>query len=85
MTIVFLPTHLRSYTAGAAEVHADGATLGEVLADLESRYPGMRVRIIDEQERIRPHVECFISGVQVHDLDAAVLGDVQIAAILPAG
>lgn len=85
MTIVILPPHLRSYAAGAAEVHADGATLGEVLADLESRYPGMRVRIIDEQEHIRPHVECFVSGVQVHDLAAPVIGDVEIAAALPGG
>lgn len=85
MTIVLLPTHLRSYTAGAAEVHAEGPTLGDVLADLESRYPGMRVRIVDEQDRIRPQVRCFIAGAQARDLEAPVIGDVQIVATLSGG
>lgn len=85
MTIVLLPTHLRSYTAGAAEVHAEGLTLGDVLADLESRYPGMRVRIVDGRDRIRPHVKCFVAGARVRDLGAAIVGDVQIAAELLGG
>jgi len=82
MTIVLLPPHLRSYTAGAAEVHAEGLTLGGVLADLESRYPGMRVRIIDEHDRIRPQVRCFIAGAPAFDLEAPVIGDVRIVATL---
>ncbi len=85
MTRVLLPTHLRSYTAGAAEVEAGGRTLGEVLADVEARYPGLRVRIVDEQDRIRPHVKCFVAGEQASDLGAAVVGDVQIIAALSGG
>jgi hypothetical protein len=82
LTRVLLPTHLRSYTAGASVIDAEGATLGEVIADVEARFPGMRVRIIDEQERIRPHVKCLVAGEQVWDLTAPVLGDVQIVAAL---
>jgi molybdopterin converting factor small subunit len=85
MTRVLLPTHLRSYTAGEAEVEAQGQTLGEVLADVEARYPGLRVRIVDEQDRIRPHVKCFVAGEQARDLCVAVVGDVQIIAALSGG
>jgi molybdopterin converting factor small subunit len=85
MTRVLLPTHLRSYTGGVAEIEAQGQTLGEVLADVEARYPGLRVRIIDEQDRIRPHVKCFVGGAQAWSLDAAVVGDVQIIAALSGG
>jgi molybdopterin synthase sulfur carrier subunit len=85
MTRVRLPTHLRSYTAGVAEVEARGATLGEVLADLEARHPGLLVRIVDEQDRIRPHIKCFVAGEQVDGLAAAVTGEVQIVAALSGG
>ncbi len=85
MTRVVLPTHLRSYTAGVAEVEAAGATLGEVLADLEARFPGLRVRIIDEQDRIRPHIKCYVGSDQAPDLDAAVVADVYILAALSGG
>jgi len=62
-----LPSPLRSYT-DAGEVEAAGATLAEVLADLERRYPGLRFRVIDEQERMRPHIRFFVNGEQVFDL-----------------
>jgi molybdopterin synthase sulfur carrier subunit len=64
---VLIPTPLRSYTR-AAEVDADGATLVELLADLERRYPGIRFRMIDEQDRIRPHMRVFVNGEQTFDL-----------------
>jgi molybdopterin synthase sulfur carrier subunit len=85
MTRVILPTHLRSYTAGEAEIPASGRTLGEVLADVEARHPGLRVRIVDEQDRIRPHVKCFVAGEQARDLSVTVSGDVQIIAALSGG
>lgn len=85
MTRVILPTHLRSYTSGASEVEARGRTLGDVLADVESRHPGLRVRIIDEQDRIRPHVKCFVAGEQAWDLGVPIVGDVQIIAALSGG
>ena len=85
MTRVLLPTHLRSYTAGVAELEAEGSTLGEVLADVDRRYPGLRVRIIDEQDRVRPHIKCFVAGEQVRSLDAPATGDVVIVAALSGG
>jgi len=52
---------LRSYTKGAASTEASGATLSEVLADLDRRFPGMRFRMIDEQDRIRQHIRLFVN------------------------
>ena len=64
---VLIPTPLRSYT-NAREVDATGATLIGLLADLDQRYPGVRFRMIDEQDRMRPHIRFFINGEQVFDL-----------------
>ncbi|MGQ0742710.1 MAG: MoaD/ThiS family protein [Alphaproteobacteria bacterium] len=65
---VLIPTPLRSYTAGR-EVEAAGATLADMLADLDRRYPGIRFRMIDEQNRVRPHMRIFINGEQVFELE----------------
>lgn len=64
---VLIPSALRSYTEGS-EADARGATLAAVLADLDRRYEGIRFRMVDEQDRIRPHIRVFVNGVQVRDL-----------------
>jgi molybdopterin converting factor small subunit len=64
---VLIPSALRSYT-GRTWVEADGPTVGAVLADLERQYPGIRFRMIDEQERIRPHIRIFANGAATFDL-----------------
>ena len=64
---VLIPTPLHSYTH-AGEVEAKGATLAELLADLDRQYPGMRFRMVDEQDRLRPHMRCFINDEPVFDL-----------------
>ena len=68
---VLIASPLRSYTE-ADEVEAVGATLGELLADMDKRYPGIRFRMIDEQDRIRKHIRVFINGEPVFDLMQAV-------------
>ena len=64
---VLIPGPLRSYTT-VREVDAAGATLTDLLADLDRQYPGLRFRVIDEQDRMRPHMRFFINGEQVFDL-----------------
>ncbi len=61
---VLIPSPLHSYTH-AREVEASGATLTELLADLDRQYPGLRFRVIDEQEAMRPHMRFFVNGEQV--------------------
>lgn len=68
---VRIPTPLLSYTK-EKEVEADGATLHELLADLDRRFPGIRFRVIDEQDRMRPHMRFFLNGDQVFDLSVAL-------------
>jgi sulfur-carrier protein len=64
---VLIPSALVSYTE-RAHVEASGPTLGELLADLDRRYPGIRFRMVDEQDRIRRHIRIFINADQVLDL-----------------
>ena len=72
MPTVNVASPLRSYTQGAQSVPAQGATVADVLADLERRYPGMRFRMIDEQGRIRQHIRIFVNTAGVEDLSAVV-------------
>jgi molybdopterin converting factor small subunit len=68
-------------------VEAAGDTLAELLADLEKKYPGIRFRMIDEQDQMRAHMRFFVNGEQVFDL-AKVLrpGDeIQIVQALSGG
>jgi sulfur-carrier protein len=65
---VHVASPLRDYTRGAAVVRAEGGTLAEVLADLERRFPGMRFRMLDEQQRIRAHIRIFVAAQETHDL-----------------
>lgn len=62
---VLIPSPLLSYT-DERWVEAEGATLAEVLADLDRQYPGLRFRMIDEQDRMRRHIRFFVNGAQVH-------------------
>lgn len=64
---VLIPSALHSYTR-QAWVQAEGSTLGAVLDDLERQFPGIRFRMIDEQERTRPHMRFFVDGVAAFDL-----------------
>lgn len=70
--IVRLPTPLHSYTGGCASVEADGATVAELLADLDRRFPGIRFRVVDEQGRLRDHMKVFVNREAVRDLGHAV-------------
>ena len=64
---VLIPSALLSYTK-VNKVQASGATLDELLMDLDRQYPGLRFRVIDEQEHMRQHMRCFINGEQVFEL-----------------
>jgi molybdopterin converting factor small subunit len=59
---------LFEYTGDRAEVEAKGATVGALLADLDRRHPGLRFRVIDEQDRVRPHMNIFVAGRPTRDL-----------------
>lgn len=66
---VRIPTILRTYTGGESEVTADGATLAEVLDDLEASYPGIRARILDDAGDIRRFVNVYVGNDDVRFLE----------------
>jgi molybdopterin converting factor small subunit len=68
---ILIASPLRPYT-DADEVEADGATLAELLKDLDARYPGIRFRMIDEQDQVRRHMRIFINGEPVKNLAHAI-------------
>ena len=84
---VVVPTQLRSYTAGQAEVSAHGTTLDDVLRDLDRQFPGFRFRVIDEQDRVRRHVILFVGGEREDDITTAVPAgaELQIVGALSGG
>ena len=84
---VKLPTILRKHTDGAAAVEADGATVGEVLKDLESRYPGVTRTILTEGgDGFHRFVNVYVNGEDVRYAGslAAPVADGDTISILPA-
>jgi molybdopterin converting factor small subunit len=65
---VHIPSALQSYTAQRSEVQAEGASLADVLVALDQQYPGIRFRMITEQDTIRPHIRIFVNDEQSQDL-----------------
>src|SRR6266705_2765526 len=78
---VLIPSQLRDYTGGRAHVEARGATLAELLADLERRFPGIRFRMIDEQDAIRRHIKIFVNQEQARDLGAALAANDEVTIV----
>lgn len=66
---VRIPTILRTYTGGEAQVSADGAVLSEVLDSLDGSYPGIKGRIIDEQGELRRFVNVYVGNEDVRFLE----------------
>jgi molybdopterin converting factor small subunit len=84
---VTIPTPLRSYTEQAALVRADGDTVAALLWDLDAQYPGIRFRMIDEQDGIRRHIRIFVNGERRQNLDTALstTDEIQILQALSGG
>ncbi len=57
---VHIPTPLRSYT-NTSLVQAHGTTLAELFYDLDRQFPGLRFRIINEQDQLREHIKIFVN------------------------
>jgi molybdopterin converting factor small subunit len=75
---VALPSPLLDYTRGVREVSAHGETLALLLHDLDCQFPGIRFRMIDEQERVRPHIKLFVDGELTRDLQVPLASDSEV-------
>ena len=77
MIRVFIPSQLQSYTAGVTNVEVTnvevgGETVGGVLDQLDSRFPGIKFRVIDEQDRVRQHMKLFVGRERAQDIGAPI-------------
>jgi molybdopterin converting factor small subunit len=72
MVRVLIPSQLIAYTDGASRVEATGASVGAVLDDLDARFPGLKFRVIDEQDRVRKHMRMFIGQAETRSIGTAL-------------
>ena len=82
---VRIPTILRPYTQGRKAVEGAGATLDELFADLESRHPGLRERLVDN-DQLRRFVNVYLNDEDVRFLGglSAAVAEGDNVTILPA-
>ena len=66
---VHIPTPLREYCGGAAEISFEAANLHDVLEKLERRYPKLHRNICDETGAVRRHINLFVNTQHMRDRD----------------
>ena len=83
---VRIPTPLQRLTNGQGEVACEGATVTELLADLERRHPGIKERICDQDGKLRRFVNVFVNEEDVRFLqgDQTAVKDGDDVSIIPA-
>ena len=86
MANIRIPTPLRKLTAGKEEVSATGSTIGALIANLETQYPGIKERICDDTGQVRRFVNIFANDEDIRflqNLDTPV-ADTDELSIVPA-
>ncbi|AKQ65918.1 Molybdenum cofactor biosynthesis protein MoaD [Myxococcus hansupus] len=68
MATLRIPTPMRAFTGNQAEVSAAGATVREVLQDLDARHPGIGGRVLDERGAVRRYVNVFLNDEDIRAL-----------------
>jgi sulfur-carrier protein len=84
--LVRIPTPLRRHTGGTGEVHAKGKDVGEVVADLDRQFPGIRERLCDETGDFRKFINVYVNQEDVRFLQGleSQLKDGDEVSIVPA-
>jgi molybdopterin synthase sulfur carrier subunit len=84
--LVRIPTPLQKFTKNQSEVQAEGATVQEVLAHLDSSFPGLRERLCDEQGTVRKFINLYLNDedIRFREGEKTVLQDGDELAIIPA-
>ena len=68
MAAIRIPTPLRAYAEGQAQVTVTGTTVGEVLADLTRQHPGLKQHLFSEAGELRPFVNLYLNDEDVRYL-----------------
>jgi molybdopterin synthase sulfur carrier subunit len=69
--LVRIPTPLRSLTQGAAEVQADASNVHDLIDVLESQYPGLRDRLVENGGELRRFINIYINQEDIRFLQGA--------------
>ena len=85
-TTILIPTPLRPYTDKKDAVEANGATVGELLADLTSKHAGLKNHLYNEQGKLRSFVNVYLNDEDIRYLQQlnTPLKDGDSISILPA-
>ena len=83
---VRIPTTLRPLAGGKSEVAVEGATVGDVLKNLDAEHPGFADRLLDDEGNLRKFVNVFVADDDVRFMDglATPVPDGETVAIIPA-
>jgi len=83
---VRIPTPLRKLTNNEELIEVNGATIGEIITELQNRYPGFQERLLDESGQIRRFVNIYVNEEDVRFLDNqdTVLKEGDEVSIIPA-
>lgn len=71
MATIRIPTPLRAYTGGQAEVPVQGASVGAVLSDLTTTHPTLKQHLYNEKGELRAFVNVFLNDEDVRHLQGA--------------
>lgn len=71
---VRIPTPLRKFTGDQADVEVQGATVGEVIDNLEAQHSGIKERMVDESGAIRRFVNVYVNEEDIRFLDGSETG-----------
>jgi molybdopterin synthase sulfur carrier subunit len=84
--VVRIPTPLLKFTKNQSEVPAHGATVADILDNLEEYFPGLRERLVDERGSIRKFINFYLNDEDIRFMDGekTALKDGDELAIIPA-
>lgn len=68
MPVLRIPTPLRAYTNGQADVNVSGVNISEALVDLTKQYPALKPHLFNEEGGLRPFVNLFVGENNIKDL-----------------
>lgn len=84
--LVRIPTPLQKFTKNQSEVQVDGATVSEILGQLDEQFPGVRERLCDDQGAVRKFINLYLNDEDIRFMDGekTEVKDGDELAIIPA-
>src|SRR5918997_7030669 len=83
---VYIPTPFRRLTGNRTAVEASGATVAEVIENLDARFPGLRAQITDGAGEVPAHINIYVNKREISALQgiSTPLRDGDELAVIPA-